>query len=61
MPKTRVGFWTEKFRKTVERDARKRAELEALGWLVLTVWECELNTDPQKAISRIVNQILEGS
>lgn len=59
MPKTRTEFWTKKFLKTVERDARKQAELEALGWQVLTVWECELSTVPQQAANIVVNQMLE--
>jgi DNA mismatch endonuclease, patch repair protein len=41
-PKTNTGFWLEKFRQTVERDKRKAAELEALGWVVIVVWECEI-------------------
>lgn len=41
MPKTRVGFWEEKFARNVERDARKVADLEAKGWKALTVWECQ--------------------
>jgi DNA mismatch endonuclease (patch repair protein) len=41
MPKTRVGFWTDKFAKNVARDARKARDLRAMGWKVLTVWECQ--------------------
>jgi DNA mismatch endonuclease, patch repair protein len=40
-PATRPEFWAAKRRGTVERDARKRSELEAAGWKVFTVWECE--------------------
>lgn len=40
-PKTRVGFWKNKFRKNVERDASAVAALVEMGWDVLTVWECE--------------------
>lgn len=40
-PKTRQDFWLPKFAANVERDARKEAQLEELGWRVLTVWECE--------------------
>jgi len=40
-PKTREDFWREKFRRNVERDARKEAELRSLGWDILIVWECE--------------------
>jgi DNA mismatch endonuclease (patch repair protein) len=25
-----------------DRDARKQRELEALGWRVLTIWQCEI-------------------
>jgi DNA mismatch endonuclease, patch repair protein len=41
-PKTRASFWVEKFAKNVERDIRKGAELEAIGWSVLIVWSCEI-------------------
>lgn len=42
MPKTRTVFWTEKFVRNLERDKRKNEELADDGWLVLTVWECEI-------------------
>ena len=41
MPKTRVDFWREKFDRNVARDACAVAELEAAGWRVEVVWECE--------------------
>jgi DNA mismatch endonuclease (patch repair protein) len=41
-PATRPEFWTAKRQGTVVRDARKRSELEAVGWRVLTIWECEV-------------------
>ena len=40
-PNTRVDFWQSKFAANVARDERNRADLEALGWHVGTVWECE--------------------
>jgi DNA mismatch endonuclease Vsr len=40
-PKSRVGFWRRKFRENVGRDVRTVLALEALGWRVVTVWECE--------------------
>ena len=42
VPATRPEFWAQKRAATVERDARKNAELEQLGWQVHNVWECEL-------------------
>jgi len=41
-PATNAEFWNEKFRRNIERDARKTAELEKLGWRVGIVWECEI-------------------
>jgi len=41
MPKSRVEFWAEKFRKTVERDSRNFEALTSDGWSVLIIWECE--------------------
>jgi len=40
-PKTRVAFWTNKFRENVDRDRHNVARLRAAGWRVLVVWECE--------------------
>ena len=42
MPKSNVEYWKEKLYRNRERDAQNQAELKAMGWTVLTVWECEL-------------------
>lgn len=44
-PKSRVAFWMEKFEANVARDARQEAALRALGWQVLTIWQCETRDD----------------
>lgn len=41
-PKTRVDFWTNKFRRNVERDQLVLEELEKQGIRVLIVWECTI-------------------
>ena len=41
MPKSRLDFWVPKLAGNVERDHRQWAELRALGWNVIVVWECE--------------------
>lgn len=41
-PKTRGGFWEEKFRDNVRRDRIGQNTLLKLGWRVLIVWECEI-------------------
>lgn len=42
VPKTNVDYWTAKVGRNVERDARSREALAALGWRVETLWECDL-------------------
>ncbi|MHA7271193.1 very short patch repair endonuclease [Arthrobacter sp. HLT1-20] len=41
-PQTNADFWEAKRQRTLERDAHAVAALEANGWSVATVWECEL-------------------
>ena len=41
-PKTNVEFWETKIARNRHRDEVTNAHLEALGWHVITVWECEL-------------------
>lgn len=43
-PKSRIDFWTAKFAENMARDARQRAALEAAGWRVLIIWECQTNS-----------------
>lgn len=40
-PSTRAEFWADKFASNVRRDTEKKRQLEALGWRVLVIWECE--------------------
>ena len=40
-PKSRVAFWQKKFDDNVARDRRNVHVLRALGWRVITVWECQ--------------------
>ena len=35
------GFWRDKLARNVLRDRRDIAALEAMGWRVLVIWECE--------------------
>lgn len=42
VPKANADYWISKIGRNAARDARTLAELEALGWRVLVVWECEI-------------------
>ena len=41
-PESNVEFWETKIARNRHRDEVTNAHLEALGWHVITVWECEL-------------------
>ena len=49
-PKSNGPWWKEKLDANVERDRRKDAELEVLGWLPVHIWE---HDDPVEAASLI--------
>lgn len=42
VPKTNTEFWVNKIEANRQRDIRKINDLQALGWKVIVVWECEL-------------------
>jgi DNA mismatch endonuclease (patch repair protein) len=42
VPKANRDYWVAKVARNRARDAKHRAALEAAGWHVETVWECEL-------------------
>lgn len=41
-PKNNAKFWEAKINGNAERDLRQQNELQAIGWNVIVVWECEL-------------------
>ncbi len=45
IPKTNTDFWTEKITRNRQRDQDVWRQLEAKGWSVIIVWECELKKD----------------
>jgi DNA mismatch endonuclease, patch repair protein len=55
-PRSRKGFWEEKFRRNVIRDKENCQTLRRNGWKILVVWECEL-TNAQKRSKRLANLV----
>ena len=45
MPQTNRDYWSLKIERNQERDQRVWRELEAAGWSVIIVWECELKKE----------------
>lgn len=44
-PKSNTEFWKAKIQRNQQRDQEVWRQLEAKGWNVLIVWECELKKD----------------
>lgn len=42
-PKHNAAFWEAKIEYNVAKDRRVVQRLEALGWRVIVIWECEIN------------------
>ena len=58
-PKSNVDFWRNKIETTVKRDAENKKRLSALGWHVITIWECELKKDKiENTLSTLVQEIV---
>ena len=56
VPKTNADFWKTKRLSNAERDRRNKKELEANGWQVLVVWECE--TKRVDSLNKRINKFL---
>lgn len=46
VPSRNQEFWLAKFRRNQERDAQRETELQALGYKVVVVWQCETSDLP---------------
>ena len=58
-PSSNIERWETKFQINVERDARNVAALQAAGWRVLVVWECELKREPLHRLQRLAREITQ--
>lgn len=57
-PKTNTDFWTAKLARNQERDQEVWRQLEAKGWNVIIVWECELKKDAfHDTVSSVESQL----
>lgn len=45
LPSTNLEYWDKKIADNIERDERKKRELEGLGYRVLIIWQCQLKSD----------------
>lgn len=59
LPKTRLDYWLPKIERNKARDTEKSAALEAQGWRVLEVWQCETR-DREALTARIANALCDN-
>ena len=55
VPKTNTNWWAEKIQGNLSRDAAQTRSLQKAGWIVLRVWEHELQTE--RGVGKVVSTI----
>lgn len=60
-PASNAEKWNLKFATNIERDARKQTALEAAGWRVIVIWECELRKGATKRLDLLRDEIVIAS
>jgi DNA mismatch endonuclease (patch repair protein) len=55
-PKTNVLYWRGKIARNRTRDAAATGALEALGWRIVVVWECDLKA-PHALADRLAQSL----
>ena len=60
-PKTNTDFWIAKITRNQERDQEVWRQLEAKGWSVIIVWECQLKKSVlDETIARVEAEIIRN-
>jgi DNA mismatch endonuclease (patch repair protein) len=57
IPSSNSKFWKKKLLKNIERDEQKQKQLIELGWKVILVWECELETNLETVVSDVARRL----
>jgi DNA mismatch endonuclease (patch repair protein) len=56
LPKSNTEFWASKIQSTIDRDARNLRDLEAMGYSVHVIWECEIKANKMGKVDAFVKQ-----
>ena len=60
LPASNRAFWTKKFERNIERNARNLAKLRLAGWRVAVVWECSIRKTDTNALAATLNTWLKS-
>ena len=56
-PSSNSEYWQTKFRRNIENDQKHVNDLNALGWHVITIWECEIKKSFDDTMRRVVEEL----
>ena len=57
-----IVYWKPKCERNIQRDAENQQKLEADGWKVIVVWECELKKrTAEERLSRLCDEIRKSN
>lgn len=60
IPKTRTDFWSNKIESNRKRDKVVESTLVKAGWKVIRIWECEMESEFDKRMSRLEYELNES-
>ena len=52
-PASNREYWDRKLDGNADRDARHRSQLQEMGWTVVTIWECSLESGAEDLLTRL--------
>ena len=55
-PSSNEEYWRPKIQRNVDRDRKNAEDLRAMGWTVLTIWECQLKKKVREEYLRALEQ-----
>jgi len=56
IPKSNSAYWANKIERNIERDFKSFEALQAEGWSVIVVWECDIS-DVNSLSTRLLNHL----
>ena len=59
LPKSNIDYWKNKLEKNIQRDKITQMTLEAEGWHVFIIWECEVKHNFSEISEDLKNNIIK--
>jgi DNA mismatch endonuclease (patch repair protein) len=58
MPTSNIEYWKTKITTNIERDMNSVTQLEAMGYEVITIWECQLKKEKrQQTLENLIQRL----